>query len=629
MAERLVADAMVERLNAWGVRRLFGYSGDGINTFIGALRRSAAGPEFVQARHEENAAFMAVAHSKYGVGQFGGGHAAVAPPEAGQAGSEPAGAEDQGVGVVIATQGPGAVHLLNGLYDAKLDGTPVVAIVGQQNTTVLGSQYQQEIDLLSLFKDVAAQFCQQVSAPEQVPMVLDRAFRTALATSSPCVVIVPHDVQKQPAAELEGEHGTIATAPLWAGPHPLPDEAELDAAARLLDAGERVMLLVGQGARWAREEVHGIAALLGAGIATSLLGKPYVDESLPYAAGVMGHLGTPASAALLNRCDTLLIVGSNDPWTEFYPKPGAARAVQIDLSGKQVGNRYPVEVALVGDAAATLRELAARLDPGAAERRRPWVEEVGKAVEDWRTLTRERALTPAEPVNPERVVHELTPRLPADAQLALDVGSCVYWYARQLLLPPTVPVQFCSTLASMGCGVPYGLAAKLRAPDRPVVVLAGDGGMQMTGIAELVTVAARWRDWADPRFVVCVFNNGDLAEVTWEMRETEGDPRYGPTQDLPDFPYARYAELLGMRGIEVTDPERLGDAWEEAFAADAPVVINVRTDPAVPLLAPFPDGARKLDSMRAGLEQEGPAGAHALELLQRYAEQEERLFGGD
>jgi pyruvate dehydrogenase (quinone) len=593
MGERLVADLVVERLRQWGVPRVFGYSGDGINALLGALRR-AGEPEFVQARHEEAAAFMAVGHAKY----------------------------TGGVGVVLSTQGPGAVHLLTGLYDAKLDGVPVVAIMGQQQQTVLGAEYQQEIDLLSLVKDVAAQFAQTVTTAEQLPMVLDRAVRTALATRSPTVVVLPHDVQQEPAPEPQQQaHGVLVTAPSWRPARVLPQEDDLRAAADLLNGGERVALLVGQGARAAQQEVVTVAERLDAGITTSLLGKPYVDESLPYAAGVMGHLGTTASAALMAGCDTLLMIGTNDPWTEFYPPPGQARAVQIDLDGRHLGNRYPVEVALPGDAAATLQALL----PLLAERTdTAWRTEVEAAVRTWRDLSAERAGTPAEPVNPERVIAELSHRIPDDAVVAVDVGSTTYWYARQLRLPRGVPAHLSSTLASMGCSVPYGLAAKLAMPDRPVIALSGDGAMQMLGNAELVTVAARWRQWADPRFVVCVLHNGDLAEVSWEQRETEGDPRFPASQALPAFPFAGYAELLGMTGILVEDPADLGAAWDRALAADRPVVLEVRTDPDVPLLPPFPAGEEKLDSFRAGLDQEGADGEHARRLLDTYAEQERR-----
>jgi pyruvate dehydrogenase (quinone) len=592
MTERTVSDLMVERLRAWGVERIYGYSGDGINGFLEALNRAEDGPRFVQARHEENAAFMAVGHAKYG----------------------------GGVGVVTSTQGPGAVHLLNGLYDAKLDGVPVVAIVGQQNRSVLGSGYMQEINLLTLFSDVAAQYAVLVSAPEQLPMALDRAFRTALATRSPAVVIVPHDVQKAAAPELGAEHGIVVTAPGYRPGEVRPQADDLQVAADILNSGKRVALLVGQGARHAGAEVVAVAEKLGAGITTSLLGKPYVDETLPYAAGTMGHLGTTASAHLLGTCDTLLIVGSNDPWTEFYPQPGQARAVQIDLDGRYLGNRYPVEVGLVGDAAATLSSLVGLLT---SRTDRSWRDEVERHVREWREIAERRAMTPAEPVNPERVLRELDRQLPKDSRIAVDVGSVVYWYARQVRVPEGVPVHLSSTLASMGCGVPYGIAAKLGAPERPVLVLSGDGGFQMTGIAELVTVSRLWREWADPRFVICVLNNGDLAEVTWEQREMEGEPRFPASQALPDFPYAEYAELLGLRGERVEDPEQLAAAWERALSADRPVLLEVKTDASIPLLPPFPGGAAKLDAMRGALEAEGQSGERARRLLDEYASHEE------
>jgi pyruvate dehydrogenase (quinone) len=591
--ERLVADVVVQRLRAWGVPRVFGYSGDGINALMAALRRAGGDPEFVQARHEENAAFMAVGHAKY----------------------------TGGVGVMTSTQGPGAVHLLNGLYDAKLDGVPVVAIMGQQETTVLGSQYQQEVDLHSLVKDVAAQFSQTATSAVQVPMLLDRAFRTALATRSPSVLILPHDVQQLPAPDEQAqEHAVVVTAPAWRPPRVLPHEDDLRAAADVLNAGSRVALLVGQGARGAWDDAVAVAERLGAGVASSLLGKPHVDETLTFAAGVMGHLGTTASAHLLGNCDTLLLVGTNDPWTEFYPAPGQARAVQVDIDGRHLGNRYPVEVGLTGDASETLRALLPLLDKrtdGA------WRRDVEAHVREWHDVAAARAATPARPLNPELVVRELSLRLPADAQVSVDVGSIVYWYARQLRLPAGVPAHLSSTLASMGSALPYGLAAKLAHPDRPVVAMAGDGAMQMNGVNELITVAHRWRSWADPRFVVLVLHNGDLAEVTWEQRETEGDPRFVDSQQLPDFPYAAYAELLGLGGVRVDDPADLPGAWDRALCADRPTVLEAVVDPDVPLLPPFPAGRSKLQSMHAGLEQEGADGEHARRLLDEYASHEE------
>ncbi|RWZ51521.1 thiamine pyrophosphate-requiring protein [Labedella phragmitis] len=585
-----VSDALVERLGAWGIDRVFGYSGDGINGVLAAIRRAGT-IEFVQARHEENAAFMATGHAKYG----------------------------GGVGVMLSTQGPGAIHLLNGLYDAKLDHVPVVAIIGQQHSSVLGSGYMQEVDLQVLFSDVAAQFLSLVSSPDQVPMVIDRAFRSALATRSPAVVIVPHDVQSSPAPQLPHEHGVIVTSPRFTPSRPRPEASELDAAAAILDAGERIAFLVGRGASGARDDVTALAERLGAGVTTSLLGKPFVDEHHELVAGTMGHLGTVASGHVLTECDTLVIVGSHDPWTEFYPAPGQARAIQIDTDARVIGDRYPVEVGLVGDAAETLQALIDRV----GERIRPWTTTVREHVENGRRVSAERAAVPADPVNPEAVVRALDERLPADALVAIDVGSPVYWYARQLHLPRGVDAHLSGTLASMGCGVPYGLAAKLLTPERPIVVLAGDGGMQMTGLTELATIASRWPTWSDPRFVIAVFDNHDLAEVSWEQREMEGEPRFRASQALPSVPFADVANLLGLGGECVSTPEALDGAWERAFAADRPYVLDIRTDPAVPLIPPLSQAGEKLEGMRRSLEAERAAGGEhaerALRLLETYA----------
>ncbi len=591
-----VGEFTLRRLHEHGVRRIFGYPGDG-STGLNLAFHRVPEVEFVQTRHEELAAFAACAHAKL-TGE---------------------------VGVCMATSGPGAIHLLNGLYDAKLDHVPVVAIIGQQQTTVLGSEYQQEIDLQTLFKDVAAQYAQTVLSADQAGMVMDRAFRTALATRSPCVVIVPHDVQKEPAPEEPPhEHGVMVTVPGWRPPVVHPETADLERAADVLNAGDRVALLVGQGARHARTQVEAVAERLGAGVTTSLLGKPWVDESLPTSCGVMGHLGTTASGWLMDSCDTLLVVGSNDPWSEYYPAPGQARAVQIDIDGRNLGNRYPIEVGLTGDAAVTLDRLLPLLTDRSQSQ---WRREVEGQVRRWHAIAERRASLDARPLNPELVVRELSAHLPDDVQVSVDVGSVVYWYARHLRLPVGVQAHLSSTLACMGSGVPYGLAAKLEHPDRPVVALVGDGAMQMNGIAELITVADRWQDWADPRFVVLVLKNRELAEVTWEQREMEGEPRFDTSQSLPDFPYAGYADLLGLRGIRVDSPDDLGRAWEAALSADRPVLLEAVVDPDVPLLPPYPAGQQKLDSFRKGLDAEGASGRHARELLDEHAGHEEEPPG--
>ncbi|WP_028046266.1 thiamine pyrophosphate-requiring protein [Cellulomonas sp. URHE0023] len=574
MSTTTVADGIVDRLTDWGVDRVFGYAGDGIDPILAALHRREDRIRLVTARHEEMAAFMATGHAKYG----------------------------GGVGVCLATQGPGAVHLLNGLYDAKLDRVPVVAIVGQVVSTALGSGYLQEVDLQTLFKDVCAQYLQTVVTPEQLPLVLDNAFRTALATSSPVCVIVPHDVQRSELADDLHGHGMVPTSTAFARGRSFPRDDDLAEAAAVLTAGQRVAVLVGQGARGAADEVMAVVERLGAGVTTSLLGKPVLNRPSPVHCGVMGHLGTTASADLMAGCDTLLIVGSNDPWTEFYPAPGQARAIQIDITARNIGTKYPVEVALVGDARDTLAALLPLLQP-----RQGWRTEVEGFATRWQDVARTRVAQVADRLNPQLVVSELSAHLPADVQVAVDVGSVTYWYARFLDLPPGVPAHLSSTLASMGSAVPYGLAAKLLHDHRPVVAMAGDGAMQMNGLSELITVADRWRDWADPRFVVLVLNNGDLSEVSWEQREMEGDPRFPTSQRVPAFPYAGYAELLGLTGIRVSDPSEVAPAWRAAFAADRPVLVEAVVDPDVPLLAPR-QPQEKVDQTVRGLEQEQDAG---------------------
>ncbi|OLF16325.1 thiamine pyrophosphate-requiring protein [Actinophytocola xanthii] len=585
-----VADALVHRLRSWGVARVFGYAGDGVDPVLAALNRAGGDPEFVPTRHEEMAAFMASGHAKY-----------TGTP-----------------GVCLATQGPGAIHLLAGLYDAKLDRRPVVALVGQVVSTALGSGYLQEVDLHALFKDVCGQYLQTVFRPEQLPMVLDNAMRTAIATSTPTCLILPHDVQRADApGELPHTHGVVPSSVTVGRSRVVPTEDDLRRAASVLDSGHKVALLVGRGAVGAEREVEAVVDRLGAGVTVSLVGKPVLSEDAPWHTGVMGHLGTTASAELMAECDTLLIVGSNDPWTEFYPKPGQARAVQVDIDAKVVGAKYPVEVALVGDTRETLRELLGHLSRNPD---RTWQERVARSVSGWRELAERRTGHPAEPLNPELVVRRLSDHLPPDVRVAVDVGSSTYWYARHLRLPPGVPAHVSSYLAAMGCALPYGLAAKLDAPDRPVVALAGDGAMQMSGLLELITVADRWRSWADPRFVVLVLHNGDLNEVSWEQREMEGDPRFATSQRVPEFPYANYAELLGLRGIRVDSPDAVDKAWQEAFDADRPVVVEAVVDPDVPLLAPhLPD--EKVDMIYRGLAAEPDSGAAREQVLRQRSDE--------
>ena len=551
-----VADFLVHRLSEWGVRRIYGYPGDGINGIMGALDRASDQVEFIQVRHEEMAAFMACAHAKF-TGE---------------------------VGVCLATSGPGAIHLLNGLYDAKLDHQPVVAIVGQQARSALGGDYQQEVDLPALFKDVAHEYVHMASDPEQVRHLVDRALRIAQAERTVTCVILPNDVQTMDAVERpEHAHGTIHSGVGHVSARVVPHEEDLRRAADVLNAGERVAMLVGQGALHATDEVLEVAELLGAGIAKALLGKAAVPDDLPFVTGSIGLLGTKPSYDLMMGCDTLLMVGSSFPYSEFLPEEGKARGVQVDISGRMIGIRYPMEVNLVGDSVETLRALIPRLE---RKLDRAWRDEIEENVADWWRLMEDRAMIDADPINPQRVFWELSPRLPADCILTADSGSAANWYARDLKLRRGMMASLSGTLATMGSGVPYAIAAKFAHPDRVAIALVGDGAMQMNGINELITIAKYWRRWSDPRLVVLVLNNRDLNQVTWEQRALEGDPRFDAAQDIPDFPYARYAELVGLEGVRVDSPDQIGDAWDEVLAADRPAVLEAVTDPEVPPLPP-------------------------------------------
>jgi pyruvate dehydrogenase (quinone) len=553
---QMTSDFFVERLKAWGVTRIYGYSGDGINGVLGALQRAekaGSGIEFIQVRHEEMAAFMATAHAKF-TGELG---------------------------VCLATGGPGATHLLTGLYDAKLDHTPVLAIAGQAESTVRGANYQQELNLDRVFADVAG-YVQEASAPAQVRHVTDRAIRIAIAGNDVSVIILPKDEQDQPYEEPAQQHGFTRSGPGYSRPTVVPKPADLQRAADVLNAGSKVAILIGAGARGAADQVVAVAELLGAGIAKALLGKDVLPDDLPFVTGAIGLLGTKPSSDIMTGCDTLLLIGTGFPWSEFLPKDGQARAVQIDLEPSMLGLRYPVEVNLHGDAVETLEALLPLLT---RKEDRSWRDDIEKSVAEWWATLEERALAEANPVNPQRVVWEMSPRLPADAIVTSDSGSCANWYARDYRVKTGQRASLSGGLASMGAAVPYAIAAKFAHPERPVIALVGDGAMQMNNLAELITVQKYWHRWGDPRFIVCVFNNGDLNEVTWEQRVMEGNPRFPTTQDIPDVPYAKFAELLGLGGIYVDDPSQLGAAWDAALKSDRPTVIEVKTDPEV---APFP-----------------------------------------
>ena len=547
------ADFFVERLKIWGVRRIFGYSGDGINGVIGALQRDRT-IDFIQPRHEEMAAFMAVAHAKF-TGELG---------------------------VCLATGGPGATHLITGLYDAKLDHMPVLAICGQAEATVRGGSYQQELNLDRMFADVA-EYVQEVTHPAQLPHVIDRAIRLALARRGPSVVIIPKDVQEQAFEAPKRAHGFTRSGPGYSRPAVVPSQAELRKAASILNAGEKVAILIGAGAAEAVDEVIAVAETLCAGVAKALLGKSVLPDELPFVTGCIGLLGTRPSSDLMNGCDTLLIVGSGFPWSEFLPKNGQARAVQIDVDPAMLSLRYPCEVNLHGTARETLELLLPLLKRKAD---RSWREQVEQWLSQWWDTLEARAMTKAHPVNPQRVVWEMSPRLPENAIVTSDSGSCANWYARDYRVKRGQLASLSGGLASMGAAVPYAIGAKLAHPDRPVIALIGDGAMQMNNMAELITAAKYMDRWADKRLVTCVFNNQDLNEVTWEQRVMNGNPRFDASQDIPDVRYSQFAELIGLKGIYVDDPNDLGAAWDDALSADRPVVLEVKTDPEIAPLPP-------------------------------------------
>ncbi len=550
-----VGDFFWQRLHEWGVNTIFGYPGDGVNGLLGALNRANGKFRFIQARHEEMAAFMASAYAKF-TGE---------------------------VGVCLATSGPGASHLITGLYDARLDHMPVLAIAGQQARTAIGGHYQQEVDLPAMFKDVAGAFVAQASAPAQVRHLVDRAMRIAKGTRRVTALVFPSDLQEEEYKDPPRAHGTVHSGVGFSAPLVIPREGDLRQAAEVLNAGKKVAILVGAGALGAADEVIAVAEKLGAGVAKALLGKAVLPDSLPWVTGSIGLLGTKPSWDLMTGCDTLLMIGSGFPYSEFLPKEGQARGVQIDIEPEMLSLRYPMEVNLLGDARETLRALLPLLERKAD---RDWQEEIEQGVAAWWKVLEKRAMTSADPVNPQRVVWELSPRVPERAVVTSDSGSCANWFARDLKIRSGMMCSLSGGLASMGAAVPYAIAAKIAYPDRPVVALVGDGAMQMSNMAELITVAKYWREWANPTWVVCVFNNQDLNQVTWEQRVIEGDPKFNATQQIPDVPYHRFAELIGLRGIYVDDPEQLAQAWDQALAADRPVVLEVRTDPEVPPLPP-------------------------------------------
>ncbi len=590
----LVADFVVERLREWGVHQVYGYPGDGINALMGAFDRADDDPRFIQSRHEEMAAFMACGHAKF-TGE---------------------------VGCCVATSGPGAVHLLNGLYDAKLDHQPVVAVVGQQKTLCLGSHYQQEIALDNLFADIS-EFCQMIVNPGQARHVVDRAFKTALTTRSVATIILPEDISQSEAQPSPPKsHGAVYSSVGWSQPRVLPAEDELKRAAEILNSGEKVAMLIGQGAADAEAEVVETAELLGAGVAKALLGREVLPDDLPFVTGSIGLLGTKASDDMIKDCDTLFMVGSSFPYAEWLPDEGTVKGVEIDIDGRMIGIRYPMDAHLVGDAKESLKALIPLLR---RKEDRSWRKKIESDVRKWNDVLQKRAAQHFDgKINPQAVAQELSSRLPDDALVTADSGSGTNWWARHLKLRRGMQATLSGTLATMGPGVPYAIAARFAYPDRPVIAFVGDGAFQMNGMNEMITVKRYLKELSgSPPFVFCVFNNQDLNQVTWEQRAMAGDPKFEGSQYLPDIPYAKYAELVGLKGVYCDKPKKVGEAWDEALASDRPVVLEFVVDPDI---APIPphikaeQGKKAAKAMVSDPDKVGIAKRGVRQKLTEYAE---------
>ncbi|HET7325732.1 MAG TPA: thiamine pyrophosphate-requiring protein [Nocardioidaceae bacterium] len=559
------AEFIIDRLRQWNIHRIFGYPGDGILAMLDALRRAEGDPELIQPRHEEMGAFMATAHAKF-TGE---------------------------IGCCLATSGGGAIHLLNGLYDAKLDHQPVVAIIGQQKRISMGAAFQQEIDPNTLYKDVS-EFVQTCMHPAQARQLVDRACKVALSNRTVATIILPEDIGEAEAQPSPPRmHGAVYTSVGWVKPRVTPPETELSKAADILNEGEKVAILVGQGAAEASDQVVEVAELLGAGVAKTSLGRAVLPDDLPYVTGPIGLLGSTSSHEMMMNADTLFFIGTSFPYTEWLPPEGQCKGVEIDLDGRMIGVRYPMDAHLIGDSKDTLQALIPKLR---RKEDRSWREKIEGEVTEWWQILDDRAHDKADPLNPELVAHELSKRLPDDCILTSDAGSVANWWARHLKLRKGMAASLAGNLATMGPGTPYAIGAKFAFPDRPVIAMVGDGVFQMNGAMEMLTVK-RYLDRLDQSpLILCVFNNQALNQVTWEQRAMGGDPKFMGSQYIPDMPYAEFAQMLGLTGIRCDDPKKIGEAWDQALAAKGPVVLEVVVDPEIP---PIPPHIKKMQVKKA------------------------------
>ena len=555
---KTVSDVVIERLKDWGVTRVFGFPGDGIGAFDGALGKAqdeGDGVDYIRPTHEEICALMATAHAKF-TGE---------------------------VGVCVATSSPGGFHMLNGLYDAKMDNQPVVAIVGQQGLASLGTFTQQENNLERVFQDVAC-YVQTIVSPVQAEAVIDTAFRSALARLQPAVVVFPHDVQAMKAVTPTAAHWVSRASREPASTDITPSEVELRKAADILNAGERVTFLVGAGAQGATDEVLKAAELTGAGVITALRGKDVIPGDIPYHTQQVGLLGSLPSLHQMHECDTLLMLGTNYPYGEFLPETGAARAIQVDLKPEQMGIRYPTEVNLWGDVTATLRALIPMLKP---KDDLSWQRKIIDEMQGWeREEEAEAMVNYDDGANPRRFYFELNKRLPDGVIVTADAGTTADWYAHHLRFRRGMRGDLSGRLATMLAAMPYATSAKFAFPDRPVICTIGDGAFQMLGMNELITMKKYLKRFPNKQFVVLILHNNDLGQVSWEMRTEDANPVWRTAQDVESIDYAGYARLLGFQGIRVEKDDDAANAIETALAHDGVTVIDAMVSRNIPPLPP-------------------------------------------
>ncbi len=571
---KTVSDFVIQRIREWGVTRAFGFPGDGIGAFDGSLgdaERNDVGLQYIRPTHEEICALMATAHAKF-TGE---------------------------VGVCIATSSPGAFHLLNGLYDAKMDNQPVVAVVGQQGLNSFGTFTQQENNLERAFADVAG-YVQTIVSPEQAQVVVDTAFRTARVHLQPSVIVIPHDVQAMEMIEPTRATWVSRSSAVAPSTAIVPHESEITKAAAIINAGSKVTFLVGHGANGATDEVLEAATRSGAGIITALRGKQVVPSDVPYHSQQLGLLGSLPSLVQMRDCDTLVLLGTNYPYGQFLPESGQARAVQIDLKPEQMGLRYPTEVNLWGDVKATLQALIPLLENKVD---RSWQDTVSEGMRNWESEMEAQAMLRYDDgVNPRRVFHELNKRLPPQAIITADAGTTADWYGHHIRLRRGMMGDLSGRLATMLAAMPYAEAAKFAFPDRPVICTIGDGAFQMLGMNELITIKKYMNDWVNRQFIIVILHNDDLAQVSWEMRTEDANPVWSTSQDIQSVDYAGWAELLGLTGIRVQSDDEVGDALDRAFSTQGVTLIDAYTSKNVPPLPPHVSRTFAFNTLRALLK---------------------------